>query len=290
MTDKQLIYILSDERSGSTALDYVLSTHPDLMTVGELRLLNHFYNKKGKSRLAKWRCTCGVNVSECPFWDEVLGHTIQTTGGIAQDVTTMVGEAGESCNILAVYDSIYALHEKSIIDSSKHLRQLEYIVAHSTGWDIRIIHLTRDPVGVVESKIKWSRKLNGSSRSKYNYLVKWFFRQLRTKHFLKSIDSRMWTSIRYEDFILGSDGCLSHISEFIGLQNKFKIERNLSDLHTIAGTPTKVYQSQFRLDCSLRKESRYTRSMFFLWVARCFDKISSPKGPSCFSPNASGKI
>jgi hypothetical protein len=54
-----VIYILGNSHSGSTLLGFLLSAHPDIVNLGEL---------KGKTWLKDRFCSCGHSVGDCPFY------------------------------------------------------------------------------------------------------------------------------------------------------------------------------------------------------------------------------
>lgn len=61
------LYILSDSRSGSTLLQYLLSLQKEIVALGEVRRLEQFVDCGGK-------CACGRPVNECPFWREIASR------------------------------------------------------------------------------------------------------------------------------------------------------------------------------------------------------------------------
>src|SRR5690606_35117942 len=67
-----VVYIVGDNRSGTTLLDYLLSCHPDIHSVGELHNLNEYYSKKGTGVRRDWKCSCGSQLPECEFWSDIL--------------------------------------------------------------------------------------------------------------------------------------------------------------------------------------------------------------------------
>jgi len=68
-----LIYIASDARSGSTLIDYLLSNHNQVESVGELSLLNDYINKRGlASARHNWVCSCRRTLETCQLWSSVL--------------------------------------------------------------------------------------------------------------------------------------------------------------------------------------------------------------------------
>ena len=60
-----LVYIAGYGRSGSTLLDTLLNSHPQIFGAGELFFL--FQNL-----LENKNCSCGMDMQSCSFWTEVL--------------------------------------------------------------------------------------------------------------------------------------------------------------------------------------------------------------------------
>jgi hypothetical protein len=59
-----LVYILAASHSGSTLLALLLGRHPEISTIGELKLT-------ALGDLERYRCGCGSMITVCPFWSEV---------------------------------------------------------------------------------------------------------------------------------------------------------------------------------------------------------------------------
>ncbi len=60
-----IIYIAGNGRSGSTLLDMLLGSLPNLWTVGEANVIPWEFEKRDA------KCGCGKSLYECPFWTEV---------------------------------------------------------------------------------------------------------------------------------------------------------------------------------------------------------------------------
>ena len=60
----RLLYILAASHSGSTLLAMLLGSHPDVVTVGELK-----HTSIGD--VDRYRCSCGALIRECVFWTGV---------------------------------------------------------------------------------------------------------------------------------------------------------------------------------------------------------------------------
>jgi hypothetical protein len=60
----RLVYLLGPSHSGSTLLALLLGSHPEIATVGELK-------QTSLGDLERYRCSCGVEIRRCPFWEAV---------------------------------------------------------------------------------------------------------------------------------------------------------------------------------------------------------------------------
>jgi hypothetical protein len=57
----RLVYLLAASHSGSTLVGLLLGSHPEISTVGELKMTS-------LGDLERYRCSCGAFLLECPFW------------------------------------------------------------------------------------------------------------------------------------------------------------------------------------------------------------------------------
>jgi len=62
----KLAYILAASHSGSTLLAMVLNAHPQVCSVGELKLC-----RKAIGDIDRYRCSCGEFIRQCQFWHQV---------------------------------------------------------------------------------------------------------------------------------------------------------------------------------------------------------------------------
>jgi hypothetical protein len=168
----QLIYIAGYGYSGSTLLDILLGSHPDIESVGEL------CNLHSRGWIMNKKCACGNPGRECPFWSQVMSRWQLLSG--FRDVEGYIRlqrqieswknpsawfrnrkiESNDSIlkhyaeETGALFQAIAKTSSKScIVDSSKlPLRALALISVSSI--DLRIIHLVRDLRGVLWSMLK----------------------------------------------------------------------------------------------------------------------------------------
>ncbi|MDF1644249.1 MAG: hypothetical protein P1U80_08695 [Pseudomonadales bacterium] len=98
---KTLMYITGSGRSGSTLLDMLLSTNPNIAALGEV---HRFSMNLGRTRMP-YRCTCGSVLTECDFWNPVISKitaegidpkTLKTTWSVNENI----GENEDDTNIV----------------------------------------------------------------------------------------------------------------------------------------------------------------------------------------------
>lgn len=62
----KLAYILAASHSGSTLLSMLLGSHPQITTIGEMKL-----SARAMGDLDRYRCSCGALIRQCEFWQKV---------------------------------------------------------------------------------------------------------------------------------------------------------------------------------------------------------------------------
>ncbi len=191
----KVIYIASCGHSGSTILDIALSTHPRAIGLGEVFTLIKRYNVKGKEYLEENLCACGKKTSKCEVW------------------RTLIYELNKNKikNYLSLY---YVISEKAnkdiIIDSSKELAPLTHILKNDENNTFLIVHLIRDPFGVVCSyKRKYGKVLKHIVYWNW-YNIKILLSLRRAKKNLKVI------GILYDDFAQNPEKTVEGIYQKIG--------------------------------------------------------------------------
>jgi hypothetical protein len=69
----KVIYILSPTRSGSTFLEYLLSSSDQLFSLGEIaHVLRDYCENRRRDEEASFTCSCDIPREESPFWGELL--------------------------------------------------------------------------------------------------------------------------------------------------------------------------------------------------------------------------
>ena len=133
----KLVYIGGYGRSGSTLLEYLLTTHPAVVACGEVeRHLRRFGRRKV--------CTCGRRLTKCPIWGTFQHRSGRLRGWDHEhlDLALLEHVQGE-----------YAV----MVDSSKTAwgsTLTPLWLSQKLGQDFLLVHLVRDPRGVCWSAMR----------------------------------------------------------------------------------------------------------------------------------------
>jgi hypothetical protein len=160
-------------RSGSTLLNLMLGQLPDFVDVGEL------YYVWSSGVIRDELCACGQPFSQCAFWSQVGKHAyggwgevdaqrvlrlqrqVDTTGRLIRASVLRSRSYDETvAEYLEIIEPLYAAVAATsgagvVVDSTKR-PSTAYLLARSTRIDLRVVHLVRDPRGVVNA---WSRQI-----------------------------------------------------------------------------------------------------------------------------------
>ncbi len=237
-----LVYILSPAHSGSTVLGMLLGAHPQVATVGELKMVPWSFRNDET-------CSCGVVMRHCGFWKEVADRLrargMDLTSAqfrthvrdrrtfterlVAGQVRGYLGETVRSailrvrpgagrflhemlaCNI-AIMHVIAELTERSVfLDTSKDASRLRYL-AESGRFRISVLHLIRDGRAVANSLIRKGvdSRLAAQEWVEEHYQAE----RLRVMNF----GATRWVRVHYEKFCADPDGILASVCEFIGVR------------------------------------------------------------------------
>ncbi len=250
-------------------LDMLLSSGEDVVSVGEMRLLENHINKKGFGYSWDWKCTCENSVNECDFWSSVIceynaqhpGSEIETEVEIKLGFRELIKaiflsyigrlsryydknnnnyRIAEKC--WSIYNTIYDVTGKlNIIDSSKKPEQLYYLAKTSPGNKIKAIHIVRDSRGVANSKLKWEHSIGKQVRfSLFKGLIVWFLVNLKIKKTLDYLEDVDSLRVNYEKLCEKPAEEIKKICDFIEINYSTKmLVMDAVGKHNIAGTPNR---------------------------------------------------
>lgn len=228
-----LVYILSDGRSGSTLLDLLLGSHPRVRGLGEMKQFHRYAGKGGKVK----KCTCGEELSHCPLWGRVLEGLVHDYGIPLNDPHDFAERNTDLLRKTAAVAEVDWL-----CDSSKDPARLDLLL-QTPGFKVEIIHLVRDPRAVAFSnarKRKRARSGKGFSLKhwlRYNYfksMLHWkASNQLYREKYSGCSGYRL---LKYEDLVDDYQAVCSQLWQSLGLaDHRIQLSELAEDNHNIGG-------------------------------------------------------
>ncbi len=224
-TRPTILYIAGFGRSGSTILGMVLGAHPEALAVGEINqvFINWMQPKK--------RCACGERLHRCPLWTQVRAHFEQALPDITLERAAAITHAIEhlgarpSPDQRAQYRAIWQALLTSvaqvsgaryIVDSSKTAADALHRPAalREAGFEVRVVHLVRDPRAVVWSTIRLHRE-----RTQRTNWIDTTARGVKTLAHLVLTETRQSSLVRlsYEDLTTQPQRTLEQIGAGVGI-------------------------------------------------------------------------
>lgn len=268
MTEVQkikLIYVMSASFSGSTLMAFILATHPQIATVGELS------GPDPLIRANDYPCSCGSLLKDCAFWKNIesrVNHNGANFHILNQNKRYRVSNSKVIHHLLtrptkffwiesirdwfwrisqfnqqltsylktneAVIKTIMEYYKADIfLDTSKDVDRLQLLM-HSENFEIFIIHLVRDGRGQTNSKVRRGAPMKKAAR----WLVKF---DNQAKRLCDSINPSHFIRLRYEDLCKNLPAQLRRIANLVGIEpTLFDPARiNNNQLFHILGNPMK---------------------------------------------------
>lgn len=283
----KVVYIMGHGYSGSTLLTFLLSTHPQIASIGELGIA-----PRSKEDLVpeEYLCSCRAPVRDCGFWQRVSqemaerGHTFDIweadlefrarDGGVAGGLTDVllravqrgpvlekVRDAGlhlipgarrERDRVLSRIESLVDVVSRIkgcevFLDSSKRPERAT-LMQRSGNFDMRVIHLVRDGRAVSWSTMKHLKVgPHDAARS-------WLADNQGSEHARRYFPPDRWMTLRYEDLCADPNGTLARIHAFAGLPSRNGFHNFRAIDHHIIGNQMRLSStSEIRLDESWKQ-------------------------------------
>jgi hypothetical protein len=206
----KLIYIAGTSHSGSTLLDLMLNAHSDIISGGELAMLNRQLRPRKSKRRPYVPCSCGApSLHDCTYWKSVDLHSRSISGKVLSelDLSDATAPGCELAATAVLLKAMAAAADKEILlDSSKLPGRLAYLLTFKE-FDVHPIHLIREPKGQIHSV---RRKHGGLIKHIARY--EWVHEQIR--RILKDVRH---TVVHYEDLVRDPEHTLKACLEPVGL-------------------------------------------------------------------------
>lgn len=265
----ELIYIAGYGRSGSTLLERLLQCQPFVHACGEMTNFFRIYGSDSS------RCSCGQSLENCDFWRGIAqelfkqGFSVQKFPyyGKLQKKREAHWSHGGSFTPLRHQDTYANLmqpffealarhpHENQVlIDSSKTAYSTPFrpiAISQLGQFRVRVIHLVRDPRGVVWSVKKGlNRRMEAGKEGSAllpvtRAITGWMFANKAADRLKRYFGEDSYCLVKYEDLVEKPAQVLSHISTIwdIDLQESKRVaeevmngsEVQLPTMHQLAG-------------------------------------------------------
>jgi len=149
-----IAYILAASHSGSTLLSMVLGSHPQIATIGEMKL-----SSKAMGDLDHYRCSCGEVIHRCRFWEQVRDGMMRR--GFTFDLADAMTDYRSATSCCA-RRLLAPLHRGRLLESVRDVtlglcpawrRQLPEIHKRNAALASTVLDLTGTQVVVDSSKV-----------------------------------------------------------------------------------------------------------------------------------------
>ncbi|MBK8899824.1 MAG: sulfotransferase [Anaerolineaceae bacterium] len=272
------VFLTSHAYSGSTLSSFLLGTHPEIATVGELKGPAYHLD------LASYRCSCGNLFQECPFWLRVtdvvnrhglnyaLNQYLETSfelGGsnLARRLRTKslrnnglehlrdslvtafwpghrqaMKERLRRNEVFA--QAILEVSGKSVfLDATKDPMRIRYLRA-SDRFDFFVIHLVRDVRGVVRSIMTRRPEMTVKQATRH-----WLQCEQNIKRHLAEVPAERQLFVRYEDLASDTLVTLNKIFSFLGLPHMQDLSNYRQvEYHIMGNKMRKLNNTEIRKD------------------------------------------
>ena len=279
METAKVIYILGSQRGGTTIAGRVLGTLDGVHYGGELRRLWEKGLAPGRT------CGCGESFPDCPYWSQILPRVLSENRdpeaiGRWQNEVAPSRRSWRQVKVLldpdfrsrtpafesyscAMGDMYRAIAEvagaRVIVDNSK-LPSDAAVLRYTEGIDPYLLHVVRDPRGVVSSEMRRTGKPlspTGQIRAAVLGSAFWTARERAARKVVSRCYPGSSLVLRYEDFIENPAAGLNRILEMVGEPVPESVESRteyaFGEVHTPGGrTPARV--AKLALDDRWRTE------------------------------------
>ncbi|MFW6155409.1 MAG: sulfotransferase [Planctomycetota bacterium] len=266
---RKLLYILGDNRSGSTMLSAILNGVDGFASVGEM----WYYWQRGC--VENWLCSCGEAFRDCPFWSAVdrrvneadrrrrlaealsLFAARQTRG---RDLVNRLvlwkhrrrrrqGERAAAARAFgAVFEVLFEFSGARVLVDSSKVPTMAALHELNEAYDTYFLHLLRDPRAKTYSEHYRKRVQVGDGRGAKEMgkalwlsVHRWNTLNRRGNAFAKT---NRYLRLRYEQFVADPAGAVRRIVAFVDEDPQLVEQADggfpVGDLHLFSGNPSRM--------------------------------------------------
>jgi hypothetical protein len=222
----RVVAISGAARSGSTFFSLLLSKHPDVFNLGQLR---HLWRSYENAEI----CSCGESLRNCSLYGDIVPEVHSRPDSVAPEQMHALGkafieDADRRVNwsdadvrrqlsdrhkdyLAAMREVIVAVAARTgcsvMVDTSKDpATALAFDLIN--GVELFLLNLVRDPRAVA---VSWQRR-KGSARNTLQRVVDWKRRQSRLEEWRPALAERFLT-LRYEDLAAAPAATIQDVAE-----------------------------------------------------------------------------
>jgi hypothetical protein len=235
MTDtatNRIIYIAGYGRSGSTLLDIALGEHRSVFGAGEVSALTRHVWAQDEY------CACGSKVRSCPLWSRIVGSwrrgrtaAISAFASRQDSLESIIswrrlfGNEDRPDRLVnrALFEEISKAADRPMIVDSSKLPGRGFSLASTSGIELFVVHMVRDPRAVIWSMMKpINRQLEAgvqrdlTPKPLLRTALRWMVVNLSAEILRMRVPRDHSIRVRYEDFVADPRGTLSRILELAG--------------------------------------------------------------------------
>jgi hypothetical protein len=284
---RTIVFIVGMGHSGSTVLDKSLGNTGNGFSFGELVNLGRVIEMNNY-------CTCGKKIRECHFWTTINAGFQEKTGisfmenpdsiklenpnKSVKDYVKMlipflrIRLSQENTFIKhtkQLVDSVFELSRADmLIDSSKDIMRVYLLKRHLTEYDVKIVHLFRKPLGVVNSYLKTEGKVKypgqeafsvyqreklyrGTPKKLSGIIIKWIYKNLSISWFLFLYFKRHTYCIIEHETVMNNLTVYNKLLRFLKQPAISKIALHNKELHIVTGNA-----SRFSKEISIQEKKK----------------------------------
>lgn len=234
---KKYLYILGYGRSGSTLLDRLLGSHPEILSVGEI---GRFHNcLKERERMPTY-CACGEKLFECQHWGAILKKLAEI------DYCKLSFNDFNEFLLKEIF--IIKPDANVIVDSSGNLPRLKALLNSELyrEFEFKIVYLTRDARGVIYSASNRGYNNGEWKPSLLRATLSWRIRNEQFLYYFSFLSDLDKLHVTYEQLTDESEATIRNIISLIGL-----------DYHNVFNDIGKIIHHTFAGNIGVRSASRF---------------------------------
>ncbi len=269
-----IVYTISTGYSGSTLLSMLMNAHPQVASVGELS--NSVGEILKTSPNKAYICSCHNEITQCQFWIQVQKHCrengvdldlhdfeTQLDLGLGNFVNRAIfGSPVQFTLILSLRDAILGrvpMYKNMINETLDRNLIIARAILETTGKSIffdasknariasklckrpevnfKLVHLVRDPRGVMNSMLK--RRPNATAEFVGKY---WLRTQLSALSLKSNLPDASYLLVHYESLCSHPSETFQSINRFLDIEDADLIENAMNQEHHLIGNEMRTSQ------------------------------------------------